>query len=178
MNVSKLEFRNIGNLNTVNTLNILYCKGFLCIMPRLRDSVERWLTHENYSFNLSNTADVSFKTLIKNGDGLGNDIEVFEPKGQENILVVGVKVSFHHKLIRRFLELNEEEQEKIKTKIVDFCYSIKAVHKFLDENGKKMVGVYIVLDKPEQLNQSFFIKTLQEIIEMSEKTNRFLIKAF
>ena len=147
-------------------------------MSRLRDNVERWLIHENYSFKLSNGNDTSFKMLIKNGDGLGNNIEVFEPKGQENILVTGVKVSFHHKLIRRFLELNETEQEKIKTKLADFCYSIKAVHKFLDENGKKMVGVYIVLDKPEQLNQPFFIKTLQEMTEMSEKTNRFLIKAF
>jgi len=147
-------------------------------MPGLRESVERWLTHENYSFKLSNSDDTSFKISIKNGDGLGNNIEVFEPKDQESILVIGIKVSFHHKLIRRFLELNETEQEKIKTKIVDFCYSIKAVHKFLDENGKKMVGIYIVLDKPEQLNQPFFTKTLQEIIEMSEKTNRFLIKAF
>ena len=147
-------------------------------MSGLKDSVERWLIHENYPFKLSDTDDASFKMLIKNGDGLGNNIEVFEPKDQENILVIGVKVSFHHKLIRRFLELNETEQEKIKTKIADFCYSIKAVHKFLDENGKKMVGVYIVLDKPEQLNQAFFIKTLEEIIEMSEKTNRFLIKAF
>jgi len=147
-------------------------------MSGLRDNVERWLIHENYSFKLSDSDDTSFKILIRNGDGLGNNIEVFEPKDQENVLVAGVKVSFHHKLIRRFLELNEIEQEKIKTKIVDFCYSIKAVHKFLDENGKKMVGIYIVLDKPEQLNQSFFIKTLQEIIEMSEKTNRFLIKAF
>ena len=147
-------------------------------MSGLRDSVERWLTHENYSFKLSNSDDASFKILIKNGDGLGNNIEVFEPKGQESILVIGVKVSFHHKLIRRFLDLNETEQEKIKTKIADFCYSIKAVHNFLDENGKKMVGIYIVLDKPEQLNQPFFIKTLQEITEMSERTNRFLIKAF
>ena len=85
-------------------------------MSGLRDSVERWLTHENYSFKLSNSDDTSFKILIKNGDGLGNNIEVFEPKGQENILVIGVKVSFHHKLIRRFLELNETEQEKIKPK--------------------------------------------------------------
>ena len=147
-------------------------------MSRLKDSVERWLIHENYPFKLSDTDDASFKMLIKNGDGLGNNIEVFEPKDQENILVIGVKVSFHHKLIRRFLELNEAEQEKIKTKIADFCYSIKAVHKFLDENGKKMVGIYIVLDKSEQLNQPFFNKTLEEITEMSEKTNRFLIKAF
>ena len=147
-------------------------------MSGLIDSVERWLIHENYSFKQSNSDDTSFKILIKNGDGLGNNIEMFEPKEQKNILVIGVKVSFHHKLIRRFLELNQAEQEKIKTKIANFCYSIKAVHKFLDENGKKMVGVYIVLDKPEQLNQPFFTKTLQEIIEMSEKTNRFLIKAF
>ena len=72
-------------------------------MSRLRDSVERWLTHENYSFKISHTDDTSFKILIKNGDGLGNNIEVFEPNNQENILVVGVKASFHHKLIRRFL---------------------------------------------------------------------------
>ena len=146
-------------------------------MSRLRDSVERWLTHENYSYVGSKSDDI-FKILIKNGDGLGNSIEVFEPNGQENILVVGVKLSFHHKLIRRFLELNESEQEKIKNKMADFCYSIKAVHKFLDENGKKILGIYIVLDKPEHHNQPFFIKTLQEIVEMSEKTNRFLIKAF
>ena len=80
-------------------------------MSGLRDSVERWLIHENYPFKSSTSDDTSFKILIKNGDGLGNNIEVFEPKGQENILVTGVKVSFHHKLIRRFLELNETEQE-------------------------------------------------------------------
>ena len=69
-------------------------------------------------------------------------------------------------------------KEKIKTKIADFCYSIKAIHKFLDEDGKKKAGIYIVLDKQKQLNQEFFMKTLENIIEMSEQTNRFLIKAF
>ena len=39
---------------------------------------------------------------------------------------------------------------------------------------RKALGVYIVLDKQEQLNQPTFFKTLQEITEMSEKTNRFL----
>ena len=101
-------------------------------MVNLRDNVERWLIHENYPFKETKSKDSTFKILIKNGDGLGNDIEVFEPKQQQNILVIGVKVSFHHKLIRRFLELNESEQEKIKSKIADFCYSIKAVYKFLD----------------------------------------------
>ena len=147
-------------------------------MVNLRDNVERWLIHENYPFKEIKSKDNTFKILIKNGDGLGNDIEVFEPEQQQNILVIGVKVSFHHKLIRRFLELNENEQEKIKTKIADYCYSIKAVYKFLDEDGKKKAGVYLVLDNPEQLNQTVFLKTLQEITEISEKTNRFLIKAF
>jgi len=120
----------------------------------------------------------TFKFIIKNGDGLGNNIEIFEPKQQEGILIVGVKVELKTKLITRFLELNETEQEKLKTKIADFCYSIKAVHKFLDEDGKKKAGVYIVLDKPEQLNQAFFMKTLENIVTMSEQTNRFLIKTF
>jgi len=147
-------------------------------MTRLHDSVERWLIHENYPMKKIQSDDDTFKFIIKNGDGLGNNIEIFEPNQQEGILVVGVKVELKTKLITRFLELNETEQEKIKTKIADFCYSIKAIHKFLDEDGKKKAGIYIVLDKQEQLNQEFFMKTLENIIEMSEQTNRFLIKAF
>ena len=147
-------------------------------MTRLHDSVERWLIHENYPMNKTQSDADTFKFIIKNGDGLGNNIEIFEPKQQEGILIVGVKVELKTKLITRFLELNETEQEILKTKIADFCYSIKAVHKFLDEDGKKKAGVYIVLDKPEQLNQAFFMKTLEDIIAMSEQTNRFLIKTF
>ena len=147
-------------------------------MNGLRDNVERWLIHENYSFKKIESDDSNFKFLINNGDGLGNNIEIFEPIRQEDVAVVGVKVEFKTKLIRRFLELTENEQEKIKSKIADFCYSIKAVHKFLDEDGKKKIGVYIVLDKQEQLNQPFFMETLQNLIEMSEKTNRFLMRAF
>ena len=146
-------------------------------MSRLRDNVERWLVHENYGFEEAKSNDTAFKILIKNSDGLGNDTEVFEPKGQENILVIGIKISLKTKQQIRFRELNETEQENFKQKIDDFCYSIKAIHKFLDEDGKKRVGIYIVLDKQEQLNQPTFFKTLQEITEMSEKTNRFLIKA-
>ena len=146
-------------------------------MSRLRDSVERWLVHENYEYQQVKSNDSSFKILIKNSDGLGNNTEVFEPEGQENILVVGIKLALKTKQQIRFRELNETEQENYKKKIDDFCYSIKAVHKFLDEDGKKIVGIYIVLDKQEQLNQISFFKTLEEITEMSEKTNRFLIKA-
>ena len=147
-------------------------------MTRLHDSVERWLIHENYPMNKTQSNVDTFKFIIKNGDGLGNNIEIFEPKQQEGILIIGVKVELKTKLITRFLELNETEQEKLKTKIADFCYSIKAVHKFLDEDGKKKAGIYIVLDKPEQLNQAFFMKTLENIVGMSAQTHRFLIKTF
>ena len=147
-------------------------------MTRLHDSVERWLIHENYPMSKTQSDVDTFKFIIKNGDGLGNNIEIFEPKQQEGIVIVGVKVELKTKLIPRFLELNETEEEKLKTKIADFCYSIKAIHKFLDEDGKKKAGIYIVLDKQKQLNQEFFMKTLENIIEMSEQTNRFLIKAF
>ena len=145
-------------------------------MSRLRDNVERWLVHENYEFQQVKSEESSFKIIIKNSDGLGNDTEVFEPKDQENVLVIGIKIALKTKQQVRFRELTETEQENYKKKIDDFCYSIKAIHKFLDEDGKKMVGIYIVLDKQEQLNQPSFFKTLQEITEMSEKTNRFLIK--
>ena len=109
-------------------------------MSRIRDNVERWLVHENYEFKQVKSDDAAFKILIKNSDGLGNDTEVFEPKGQENILVIGIKISLKTKQQIRFRELNETEQENFKQKIDDFCYSIKAVHKFLDEDGKKSVG--------------------------------------
>ena len=147
-------------------------------MSRLRDNVERWLIHENYDFTQAKSVDSTFKIVINNSDGLGNDTEVFEPKAQENILVIGIKIEMKMKQLIRFRELNETEQENFKKKIDDFCYSIKAVGKFLEEDGKKKVGVYIILDKQEQLNQPSFFKALEEIIEMSEKTNRFLIKTF
>jgi len=52
------------------------------------------------------------------------------------------------------------------------------INKFFDEDGMKKVGVYIVLDKKEQLNQPSFTKTLTQIMEISDKTSQFLYKAF
>ncbi len=106
-------------------------------MSRLRDNVERWLIHENYDFNQAKSEDATFKITINNSDGLGNDTEVFEPKDQENILVIGIKIEMKTKQLIRFRELNDTEQDNFKKKIDDFCYSIKAVGKFLEEDGKK-----------------------------------------
>ena len=66
-------------------------------MSGLRDSVERWLIHENYPFKSSTSDDTSFKIIINNSDGLGNATEIFEPKGQENILVDGIKIDMKTK---------------------------------------------------------------------------------
>ena len=147
-------------------------------MQNLRESIERWLIHENYSFEELKSNQDKFKFVIKNADAFGNNLEIFEPKQQLNILVIGIKIPLKNKQMMRFLKLNKIEKENFEQKITDFCYSIKAVNKFFDEDGKKKVGVYIVLDKKEQLIQPFFIETLIKVVEMSDKTNQFLQKSF
>ena len=102
-------------------LNILYSDRFLFIMSRLRDNVERWLIHENYQFADIKSEDSNFKIIIKNTDGLGNDTEVFEPKNQENTLVIGIKIALNTNQLIRFRELNETEQENLKSKIDALC---------------------------------------------------------
>ena len=146
-------------------------------MNNLHDNVERWLVQENYSFNEIKTED-NFKIIIKNADAFNNNLEIFEPKQQSNVLVIGVKIPLKSKQMIRYLKLNQKEKENFEKKITDFCYSIKAINKFFDEDGVKKVGVYTVLDKKDQLNQPNFIKILTKIVEMSDKTNQFLYKTF
>ena len=147
-------------------------------MNNLHEDVQRWLIQENYSFDEAETEEDNFKIIIKNVGTFGNNLEIFEPKQQANILVIGIKVPLKNNQMMRFLKLNKKEKENFEKKITDFCYSIKAINKFFDEDGKKKVGVYIVLDKKEQLNQPGFTKTLIQIMEISDKTSQFLYKAF
>jgi len=146
-------------------------------VKNLHESVERWLVQENYSFNETKTED-NFKIIIKNADAFSNNLEIFEPKQQADVLVIGVKIPLKSKQMIRYLKLNQKEKENFEKKITDFCYSIKVINKFFDEDGMKKVGVYIVLDKKEQLNQPNFMITLTKIIEVSEKTAQFLYKTF
>ena len=146
-------------------------------MSNLRDSVERWLVQEGYSVTETKTED-NFKIIVKNIDAFSNDLEIFEPKQQPNVLVIGVKIPLKGKQMMRYRQLNQKEQENFEKKMTDFCSSIQAINKFFDEDGMKKVGVYIVLDKKEQLNQPSFIATLPKIIEISEKTAQFLFKSF
>jgi len=147
-------------------------------MNNLHEDVQRWLIQENYSYIEAETEEDNFKIIIKNADTFGNNLEIFEPKQQANILVIGIKVPLKNNQMMRFLKLNGKEKENFEKKITDFCYSIKAINKFFDEDGKKKVGVYIVLDKKEQLNQPSFTKILTQIMEISDKTSQFLYKAF
>lgn len=147
-------------------------------MQHLHESIERWLIHENYTFEELKSNQDKFKFVIKNADAFGNNLEIFEPKQQLNTLVIGIKISLKNNQMMRFLKLNQVEKENFEQKITDFCYSIKAVNKFFDEDGKKKVGVYVVLDQKEQLVQPFFMETLLKIVEMSDKTSQFLHKSF
>jgi len=146
-------------------------------MSNLHDSVERWLVQEDYSIIETKTED-NFKIIIKNIDAFSNNLEIFEPKQQANVLVIGVKIPLKGKQMIRYRQLNEKEKENFEKKMTDFCSSIQAINKFFDEDGMKKVGVYFVLDKKEQLNQPNFISTLTKIIEVSEKTAQFLYKSF
>ena len=58
-------------------------------MKNLHESVERWLVQENYSFNETKTED-NFKIIIKNVDAFSNNLEIFEPKQQANVLVLSL----------------------------------------------------------------------------------------
>ncbi len=147
-------------------------------MQSMRDKVERWLTHQNYSFKLLKTDENSFHFLIKHASTSGAPVEIFEPKSQPNVLVVGAKANLKNNQIARYLRFSEEEKKKFEKKIEDFCYSIKAVHRFLEEDGKRKVGVYIVLENQDEVNHEILFETIDKAAEMHEKTSQFLLKAF
>ncbi len=147
-------------------------------MKNDRISVERWLIHENYKFSDIKNEENNFQIVIKHTGSFGTPIEIFQPKNQPDVLVVGGKIPLKNKQNARYLNLNEIEKENFEKKVGDFCNSIQAIHKFLDEDGKKIVGVYGVLDDEKKFNQQDFANIIQQVIEMSEKTNQFLMKTF
>ena len=109
-------------------------------MSNLRDSVERWLVQDGYSVIETKTED-NFKIIIKNIDAFSNNLEIFEPKQQDNVLVIGVKIPLKGKQMIRYRQLNQKEKDNFEKKITDFCYSIQAINKFFDEDGMKKVAV-------------------------------------
>ena len=144
----------------------------------MRDKVERWLTHQNYSFKELESQENTFHFLIKHAGDTGAPVEIFEPKSQQNILVIGAKANLKNNQIARYLRYSDEEKKKFEKKIEDFCYSIQAVHRFLEEDGKRKVGVYIVIENKEDVTHESLFDTIDKVAEMHEKTSKFLLKAF
>lgn len=103
---------------------------------------------------------------------------MFEPKGQPGILVIGAKVVMKNNQIARYLGFSAEEKEKFEKKVTDFCNSIQAISKIITEDGKQKVGVYVVLDDKENINQQTMLEAVDSVSEKYDKTARFLLKTF
>ena len=145
---------------------------------RMRDNVERWLIHEGLSFEDVKNPENTFQILVKHAGTAGVPIEIFEPKAQQGILVIGSKVIMKNNQIARYLGFNEDEKKRFAKKVDEFCYSIQAINKMIEEDGKQKVGVYVVLDDKTSINQQTVFDAIDKVSEMHEKTTRFLMKTF
>jgi len=145
---------------------------------RMRDNVERWVIHEGLSFEEVKNPENNFQILVKHAGQSGIPVDVFEPKGQPGILVIGAKVVMKNNQIARYLGFSVEEKEKFEKKVTDFCYSIQVINKIITEDGKQKVGVYVVLDDKENINQQTMLEAIDNVSEKYDKTARFLLKTF
>jgi hypothetical protein len=147
-------------------------------MSRMRDNVERWLIHESLSFNSVKNEENSFQILVKHAGQYGIPVDIFEPKSQLGILVVGAKVEMKNNQIIRYRGFTDEEKSKFGDKLVDFCNSIEAISKIITEDGKQKIAVYVVLDDKENINQQTMLDAIDSLSEKHERTSRFLLKTF
>jgi len=145
---------------------------------RMRDNVERWLIHEGLSFEEVKNPENSFQILVKHAGQYGIPVEIFEPKAQSGVIVLGAKAIMKNNQIARYLGFNEEEKERFAKKVSDFCNSIHAISKIITEDGKQKIGVFVVLDDKENINQQTIFDAMDRVSEMHEKTARFLMKTF
>jgi hypothetical protein len=144
----------------------------------MRDNVERWLIHEGLSFNPVKSEENSFQILVKHAGQYGITVDIFEPKSQLGILVVGAKVEMKNNQIIRYRGFTDEEKSKFSDKLSDFCNSIQAISKIITEDGKQKVAVYVVLDDKENINQQTMLDAIESLSEKHERTSRFLLKTF
>jgi len=144
----------------------------------MSDNIERWLIHESLSFEEVKNPENSFQILVKHAGQYGIPVDIFEPKAQPGILVIGAKAVMKNNQISRYLGFNDDEKERFAKKISDFCTSVQAINKIISEDGKQKVGVYVVLDDKENINQQTVFDAIDRVSEMHEKTARFLMKTF
>ena len=58
----------------------------------------------------------TFEILVKHAGSAGVPVEIFEPKAQQGILVIGSKVIMKNNQIARYLGFNDEEKENLRKK--------------------------------------------------------------
>src|SRR3989338_9634879 len=120
---------------------------------KMKDDVERWLIHESHSFESVKNHENNFQILVKHAGPYGIPVEIFEPKSQPGVIVIGTKVIMKNNQIARYLGFNDEEKAKFERKTADFWNAIQAINRIITEDGKKKVGVLVVLDAKENINQ-------------------------
>ena len=148
------------------------------VSSQLKDSVERWLVHKGLSFDEIKDEENSFHMLVKHAGQFGVPMDIFEPKSQPGVLVIGAKVIMKNNQIARYLGFSKEEKKKFEKKVNDFCNSIQAINRMIVEDGKQKIGVFVVLDDKNYINQQTFFDTMDKVSDMHEKTSRFLLKTF
>lgn len=144
----------------------------------MRNNVERWIIHEGLSFEGVKNPENNFQILVKHAGQYGIPVDIFEPKGQPGILVIGAKVEMKNNQIARYLGFSAEEKAKFEKKVSDYCHSIQAINKIITEDGKQKVGVYVVMDDKENINQQTMLEAIDSVSEKYDKTARFLLKTF
>ena len=145
---------------------------------KMKDNIERWLIHESHSFESVKNPENSFQILVKHAGPYGIPVDIFEPKSQPGVIVIGAKVIMKNNQIARYLGFNNEEKAKFEKKVTDFCNSIQAINRIITEDGKQKVGVFVVLDGKEPISQQAVFDAINRVSEMYEKTARFLMKTF
>ena len=142
------------------------------------DDVERWLIHKGLPFRQVKSPDSEFHIIINHTSQYGMPIEIFEPKPQPGVLVIGAKVIMSGRQTARYLSFNPDEKKRFEKKVADFCYSIQAINKNTAKDGKQKIGVYVVLDEKVGVSQQAVFDAIDSVAEMHEKTARFLLKTF
>lgn len=149
------------------------------MVSKAQNDVERWLVHEGLRFKYSNTtSEEVFKLVIKNPDGRDDDTEIFEPQKQPGVIVVGKKCPYTWNQNSRFLNMTQTEQDTAEARIVEYCQYLGVVHRFLTENGLRMVGVYAVLDTENRQNQDNFSDALGAVAEAKDRLREHLRRTF
>ena len=142
----------------------------------MRDNVERWLVHNDFAFKSIKSDENLFQIVIRPTGQYEIPVEIFEPKSQPGVVVVGTKTAMSTRQIKRYKEFTTDEKRRWGERVKDFCNSIHAINKNIFEDGIQKIGTYVVLDG--EINQQALFDAIDSAVVMHEKTTIFLIKTF